>query len=60
MLEFGDMNTNSKRKLNVPKGCKTEEFTRFDDLLRKVVSVPKEEINRREKEEKQKKETKKR
>lgn len=35
------------------------EFTRFDELLRKVVTVPKEEINRREKAEKQKKEAKK-
>ena len=35
-----------------------EEFKRFDDLLRKIVSVPKDEINRREKAEKKKKELK--
>lgn len=36
------------------------EFTRFDSLLRQVVSVPKDEITRREKEAKQnKKEAKK-
>jgi hypothetical protein len=36
-----------------------KEFERFDDLLRHVVSVPKEEINRRERAEKEKKEAKK-
>jgi len=36
-----------------------KEFERFDDLLRKVVSVPKSEIDRREKAEKQKKAKKK-
>ena len=36
-----------------------EEFTRFDTLLRKVVSVPKDELIRREKEEKRNKEEKK-
>jgi len=37
----------------------TNEFKRFDDLLRKVVSVPKDEIKKREQEEKQKKSEKK-
>ncbi len=36
-----------------------KEFERFDDLLRKVIAVPKEEINKREQAEKHKKETKK-
>ena len=36
-----------------------KEFQRFDDLLRKVVSVPKDEINKREKAEKDEKEKKK-
>ncbi len=35
------------------------EFARFDDLLRQVVKIPKDEINKREKAEKQKKEAKK-
>lgn len=45
------------------KKIKTKEdgkgFTRFDNLLRQVVKVPKSEINKREKAEKTKKESKK-
>lgn len=36
-----------ERKIETKQDGK--EFERFDDLLRKVVAVPKEEINRREK-----------
>jgi len=36
-----------------------KEFERFDDFLRKVIAVPKEEINKREREEKHKNEAKK-
>lgn len=36
-----------------------KEFERFDDLLRKVIAVPKEEINKREQAEKHKKDAKK-
>ena len=46
-----------KKKIETKKDGK--EFERFDDLLRHVVKVPKDEINRREQEEKQKKETRK-
>jgi hypothetical protein len=45
------------------KKIKTKEddkgFTRFDDLLRQVMKVPKSEINKREKAEKAKKKSKK-
>jgi hypothetical protein len=33
-----------------------QDFTRFENFMRKIVSVPKEEINRREKQEKEAKE----
>lgn len=46
-----------KNKIETKKDGK--EFERFDGLLRQVVSVPKEEINKREKAEKAKKEVKK-
>ena len=46
-----------KKKLEMKKDGKG--FERFDDLLRQVVSVPKEEINKREQAENQKKEAKK-
>lgn len=36
-----------------------KEFERFDDLLRKVISVPKDEINKREAAEKTKQKVKK-
>ncbi len=36
-----------------------KDFERFDNLLRKVVSVPKSEIDKREKTEKEKKEARK-
>jgi len=36
-----------------------KEFKRFDDLLRKVIAVPKEEINKRERVEKEHKAVKK-
>jgi hypothetical protein len=38
----------------------SKEFKRFEEFTRKLVSVPKEEINRREQAEKALKETKKR
>jgi hypothetical protein len=41
-------------KTKAPK--KSKEFKRFEDFTRKLVSVPKEEINRREKEAKEQKE----
>ena len=37
------------RKKLVPSGCDTEEFTRFDTLLRDVLKVPKKEIQEQEK-----------
>jgi hypothetical protein len=37
------MRSETKKKL-VPSGCETEEFTRFDALLRDVLRVPKKEI----------------
>lgn len=40
-------------------GRPTNEFRKFDEMLRRVVNVPKEEINRREEEEKRKKAAKK-
>lgn len=46
-----------KKKLEINNDGK--EFERFDELLRQVISVPKEEIDRREKVEKQKKEARK-
>jgi hypothetical protein len=46
-----------KRKIEIKQDSK--EFARFDELLRKVVSVPKDEILKREKAEKLKKEAKK-
>jgi len=45
------------KKIETKKDGK--EFERFDDLLRKVVSVPKSELDRREKAEKKKKAAKK-
>jgi hypothetical protein len=36
-------------KNHVPSGCATEEFNRFDNLLRDVLKVPKKEIQEREK-----------
>ncbi|MGB7208275.1 MAG: hypothetical protein WBD27_06430 [Pyrinomonadaceae bacterium] len=36
-----------------------KDYTRFENLLREVISVPKEELKRREEVEKQKKEVKK-
>lgn len=41
-----------KKKIETKKDGK--EFDRFDDLLRQVVKVPKDEISKREKEEKEK------
>lgn len=46
-----------KNKIETKKDGK--QFERFDNLLRQVVSVPKDEILKREKAEKQKKECKK-
>ncbi len=46
-----------KKKVEIKQDGK--EFERFEQLVRKVVSVPKDEILRREKDEKQKKEAKK-
>ena len=46
-----------KKKVEMKNDGK--DFTRFDDLFRKVISVPKDEIKKREKAEKQKKETRK-
>lgn len=43
-----------KKKVEIKKDGK--EFERFDNLLREVVNVPKEEILRREKAEKKRKE----
>ena len=36
------------KKLEVPSGCDTDEFTRFNTLLRDVLKVPKKEIQERE------------
>jgi hypothetical protein len=47
-----------KKKVETKEDGK--EFDRFDELLRQVVHVPKDEINRREKEEKKKKVAKRR
>lgn len=46
-----------KKKTEIKQDGKA--FARFDEILRQVVSVPKKEINEREKAEKQKKEAKK-
>ena len=43
------MNTETDTK----KKTESKEFERFDDLLRKVISVPKDEIKKREKTEKE-------
>ena len=39
-------------KDHVPSGCSTEEFNRFDNLLRNVLKVPKRDIQDREKKDK--------
>ena len=49
------MEGKTKMKIDVPGGCSTEELTRFGNLVKKIVSVPKEEINRLAKSEKEKK-----
>jgi hypothetical protein len=41
------MEPETKKKL-VPSGCDSEEFTRFNNLLRDVLKVPKKEIQDRE------------
>ena len=41
------MEPKTKKKL-VLNGCETEEFTRFDALLRDVLKIPKQEISKRE------------
>jgi hypothetical protein len=46
-----------KKKVEMKKDGKG--FERFDDLLRHVVSVPKDELDKREKADKEKKEAKK-
>jgi hypothetical protein len=46
-----------KKKVEIKKDGK--EFERFDDLLRQVVSVPKSEIDKREKKQKKRKEQRK-
>lgn len=46
-----------KKKIETKKDGK--EFERFEDFVRQIVKVPKDEINKREQEEKQKKEAKK-
>ena len=38
-----------KPKIEIPSGCSTEEFTRFEELVRLLVSVPKKDIKDREK-----------
>jgi hypothetical protein len=43
------MEPRSKSKLDVPSGCDTEEFTRFKELAKQLVSVPKKDIQEREK-----------
>jgi hypothetical protein len=42
--------------MNTPKGRPTDEFARFRELTRKVISVPKSEIDRRAAEKRQEKE----
>jgi hypothetical protein len=49
------MENKLKIKLEVPGGCTTTELTRFDELLRKIKSVPNEETRPRAKAEKKKK-----
>jgi hypothetical protein len=51
------MNKDELKKIEMKKDGKG--FERFDNLFRHVVSVPKEEINKREEAEKHKKEAKK-
>lgn len=46
-----------KKKIEMKDDGK--DFTRFDELFQKVISVPKDELKRREEAEKQKKEAKK-
>ena len=48
-----------KKHIEVETKKDSKGFERFDNLLRQVVNVPKEEIEKREKMEKQKKECKK-
>lgn len=48
-----------KTKKTIEMKTDGKNFERFDDLFRKVISVPKEELKKREEAEKQKKEAKK-
>jgi hypothetical protein len=38
-----------KKKLEVPSECSTEEFTRFENLAKLLVSVPKKAVKNKEK-----------
>jgi hypothetical protein len=42
------MQSKTPRKLETQSECSTEEFARFDHLLREVLRVPKEEIKKQE------------
>ncbi len=42
------MEGESKTEL-IPSGCKTEEFSRFEQLAKQLVNVPKKDIKDREK-----------
>jgi hypothetical protein len=39
----------TKKKLEVPSECSTEEFTRFENLAKLLVTVPKKDIPARAK-----------
>ncbi len=49
------MEPKTKPKRDVPSGCGTEEFTRFTELAKQLVSVPKKDAQERERESKKKK-----
>ena len=55
--QTADMNTKELNKIELKSDG--HDFERFNDLVRKVVSVPKKDIEAREKAEKEKKESKK-
>jgi hypothetical protein len=48
-LRYNGFAVKLKPKIEVPGGCSTEEFTRFGELIRLLVSVPKKDTKHREK-----------
>jgi hypothetical protein len=49
LKEYNGIVVKLKPKIEVPSGCSTEEFTRLEELVRLLVSVPKKDTKHREK-----------